>query len=110
MAKFYGKVGYAETTETATSVFTEVITERSYYGDVTRYTRRLENSGGVNDNVLMTSNVISIVADAEAMNHFFAIRYVCWNGARWKVDNVEVLPPRLILTLGGVYNGPTPHA
>lgn len=36
MAKFYGPVGYAETVETAPGVYVEKITERMYFGDLTR--------------------------------------------------------------------------
>ena len=104
MARYYGVVGYAETKETAPGVWTESITERKYRGDITRNTRRLENSSQVNDNVVI-NNTISICADAYAYQNFFAIRYVEWMGAHWKVTNVEVQRPRLILTIGGVYNG-----
>lgn len=104
MAKFYGVVGYAETKETTPGVWTEAITERKYRGDITRNTRRLEGANQVNDNVTV-NNTISICADAYAYQNFFAIRYVEWMGARWKVTNVEVQRPRLILTIGGVYNG-----
>ena len=106
MAKFYGAIGYAETVEVAKGSWQEVIRERKYYGDVTRYMRKLESGGNVNDNVT-TNNVISIIADAEANEHCFAIRYAEWLGTKWKVVNVEVSSPRLILTLGGVYKGPT---
>lgn len=105
MAKFYGKVGYAETIETSVGVWSEVMTERAYYGDVIRNVRRLENGMSINDNVVV-NNIISIVADPYAYEHFFAIRYVRWMGTIWKVTNVEVQSPRLILTIGGVYNGP----
>lgn len=104
MAKFYGPIGYAETKETAPGIFREVIEEHCYYGDVTRNARRLEAGTGINDNVVI-NNTISILADAYAVSHFFAIRYVKWMGAAWKVTNVEVQAPRLILTLGDVYNG-----
>lgn len=104
MAKFYGAVGYAETVETAPGVWTEKITERKYYGDITRNTRRLDGSEYLNDNISI-QNQISIIADAYAYEHFFAMRYVRWMGACWKVSTVEVQRPRLILTLGGVYNG-----
>lgn len=105
MAKFYGEVGYAETIETSVGVWSEVMTERAYYGDVIRNVRRLENGMNINDNVVV-NNIISIVADPYAYDHFFAIRYVRWMGTIWKVTNVEVQSPRLILTIGGVYNGP----
>jgi len=108
MAKFSGKVGYGPTTvETAPGVWNEVIVERDYVGDILRNTRKLQSGESVNDD-LSVDNSISIVADAYANEHFFAIRYVLWAGARWVVSNVEVQSPRLLLRLGGVYNGPTP--
>lgn len=106
MARFYGKVGYAVPTETAPGVVTDVITEYSYYGDVVRNTRKLEDVEKVNFDISV-GNSISIVADEFANNHIFAMRYVEWRGALWIVDNVEVQSPRLLLRLGGIYNGPT---
>jgi len=103
MAKFYGAIGYAETKETAPGVWRESITERSYYGDVIRNTRRWEGSEHLNDD-LNINNLISIVADAYANENFFAIRYIIWMGSKWKVTNVEVQRPRLVLTIGGLYN------
>lgn len=105
MAKFYGVIGYAETKETSPGVWVEDITERKYYGDITKNSRRLNGGENLNDNLTVT-NIISIMADAYAYENFFAIRYVEWMGARWKVSTVEVQRPRLILNLGGVYNGP----
>ena len=104
MAKFYGKVGYGFPVETKRHVYEYEITERSYYGDVTRNARRWEQGTDINDD-LNVNNLISIVADPYAYDHFFAIKYVEWMGAKWKVTNVEVQRPRLILTVGGVYNG-----
>ena len=101
--KYYGAVGYAEMTETAPDVYEETITERNYYGDVTRNTRRWQSGENLNDN-LELDNVISIVADPFAMDHFSMIRYVVWNGVKWKVKNVDGSQyPRLVLTVGGVY-------
>lgn len=106
MAKFYGIIGFAETKETAPGVWAEDISEHNYYGDVTRSTRRLDNGEYLNDNIVV-NNTFSIVADAYAYENFANMRYICWMGTRWKVTNVEVQPPRLILTVGGVYNGKT---
>lgn len=103
MPKFYGPIGYAETKETAPGVWTEVITERYYYGDVNRNTRRLQTSDKVNDDINV-SNEISIVADPFANGNFHAMRYVGFMGAKWKISNVEVQYPRLILLIGGLYN------
>lgn len=104
MSRFYGAVGYAKTVNTAPGVFEEVEEEMMYYGDILRNARRLESGENLNDQ-LVVNNSISILADAHALNHFFEIRYVVWEGAKWKVTNVEVQRPRLILTLGKVYNG-----
>lgn len=103
MAKFYGKIGYAETVETEPGIYEEQIVERSYYGDLIRNTRKLQNSGGVNDDVNV-GNEISIVADPYANEHFYSMRYVEFMGAKFKISNVQVEYPRLILSLGGVYN------
>ena len=104
MGKFYGSIGYAETVETSPGVWVEQITERKYYGDVNRDFRRLQSANQLNDNINVSSE-ISIVADPYAYNHFHSMRYVEFMGAKWKVSTVEPKPPRLILTLGGLYNG-----
>lgn len=107
MARYFGEIGYADgVVETALGVREERIVEYKYYGDVIRNTRRLQDGTNVNDDISV-SNSISIVADAYANEHFFAMRYIRWQGALWKVSDVEVQSPRLLLRLGGVYNGPT---
>lgn len=106
MAKFCDVVGYAETRERRPGIWEETITERPYYGDVLRNTRRLEGADTINGDVAL-NNRISIVADPYAYQHFLAIRYVKWMGVSWKVTNVEVQSPRLVLTIGGAYNGTT---
>lgn len=103
MAKFSGMIGFAETKETAPGVWQEVITRRKYVGDMTRSMRRLENGESVNDDVKI-SNQISIVADPFASANIFAMRYIEWMGAKWKVTDVDVQRPRLILTIGGLYH------
>lgn len=103
MAKWFGKIGFGVTSETKPGVWTESITPREYYGDLIRNTRRLQSGDQVNDDINI-SNEISIVSDPYANEHFYAIRYVEFAGAKWKVTNVDVQYPRLILTLGGVYN------
>lgn len=105
MAKFFGKIGYGISMQTAPGVWEDVIIEYPYYGDVLRNSRGLREGEKVN-NDLTVGNSITIVADAYANEHFFAIRYVEWAGTLWIVDDVVVESPRLILRLGGVYNGP----
>lgn len=109
MSKYYGVIGYAELVETAPDVWQEVITERSYSGELTRNQRKWENGEGLNDN-LNIDNVISIVADPYAYQNFHKIRYITFMGSKWKVRTVDVQYPRLNLTIGGVYNDQTTPA
>jgi hypothetical protein len=105
MGRWYGTIGYAESKETAPGVHTEVITERKYYGEIRRNNRNLQTANQVNDNVNI-SNEISIIADPYAFLNFHAIRYVEFMGTKWKISTVDASTyPRLILTVGGVYNG-----
>lgn len=107
MAKFHGEIGYGLETEIRAGVWDTVITEKSYFGDVLKNTRQLRENGEVNPDITV-QNSISIVADAYANEHFFAMKYVMWQGVRWDVVDVSVEPPRLVLRLGGVYHGPLP--
>lgn len=104
MAKWCGIIGYAEQVETTPGVWSEQITERKYYGDVIRNNRRLQSAGKLNDDINV-GNEISIIADPFANNNFHSMRYVEFMGTKWKVATVDVQYPRLILSLGGVYNG-----
>lgn len=96
MGKFYGSIGYAATGETRSGIHEESITERKYFGDVLRQSRRLQSTDNLNDNIVV-SNVISVIADPFAYDHYFSIRYVEWMGVKWKATNVEVSPLDSIL-------------
>ena len=104
MARFYGVIGYGVSEETEPGIFELQIKERSYTGDVLSRSWKFESSDNTNDDINI-ANRISIVADEFAYENSYAMRYVEFKGGRWKITNIEVLPPRLILTLGGVYNG-----
>lgn len=105
MAKYHGLIGYAETVQTSPGVWTERIIEKEHYGDVLNKHIKYESSGGVNDNINIR-NDISIVADTYAKEHFGQMRYATVMGTKWKINDVDTNKyPRLILTLGGVYNG-----
>ena len=104
MAKFYGKIGYAVRMEIRPGVWDDEITEREYFGDLLRNTSRYQTSDKLNDDINI-SNEISIVADPFASQNFHKMKYIEWMGVLWQITNVEVQRPRLILTIGGVYNG-----
>jgi hypothetical protein len=105
MAKYYGAIGFKESVETSPGVWEDQITERYYYGNLEHNSRRWENSGNQNDD-LTISNRLSIIADAYAYQNFHAIVYAQFWSTKWKVNTVEVEHPRLILQIGGEYNGP----
>lgn len=107
MSKFYGVVGYAEPIETRPGFHEDQIVERAYYGDVVRNSNRRSASQDSTIDDLTINTQISIVADEFADFHCHSIKYVRFRGVCWKITSVEPQPPRLILNLGGVYNGPT---
>lgn len=102
--KFYGKVAYAILTEVIPGKWKETIAEKQYRGDVVRVSRRLQTADKVNDDIRI-NNEIRILADAFAYQNFQNIRYLIWNGVKWKVESVTVDRPRLVLQIGGEYNG-----
>lgn len=105
MAKYYGPIGYTERVETSPGVWTDEIVEHNVYSDELRPNSTwVANPDSSNDD-LKINRKISFVADPYALSHYSSIKYVEFMGVKWKVTNVEPLPPRLILTLGGVYNG-----
>lgn len=104
MAKYYGAIGFATNIETSPGVWEDKITERQYFGDLIRNTRRLQTADKLNDDISI-SNQISILGDPYIYDNIYAMRYVTFGKAKWKISNVEVQYPRLILEIGGLYNG-----
>jgi len=103
MGKFYGVIGYADQVEKSPGVWTEQITKRYYSGDVLKQAINRRDGENLNSSVTV-DNRLSIVSDPFAEQNFQKIRYVTWMGANWQIKSVEVQRPRLILTIGGVYN------
>ena len=109
MGLFYGPIGFVETVEDpeGSGIWVEKPIERFYRGNVSRYGKRWDSgSQQINPN-LTISNTISIVADPFISNHLYSIRYIKWLGSYWEVASAEVETPRITLSIGGVYNGPT---
>jgi hypothetical protein len=103
MAKFCGLIGYVVTKETEPGIFEEQVVENQYYGDIIRNSRKLRSAAKVNDDITI-SNQVSIIADPFANHHFHEMRYVVIMDTKWKITDVEVQYPRLVLTIGGLYN------
>ena len=103
--KYCGMLGFAETKETAPSVWEEVITEKKYFGDIKRVIKRYQSGENLNDNISY-SNSIEIVADPFFRDNLQNLRYVTWLNSKWRISNIQVNYPRFVIEIGGVYNGP----
>lgn len=101
--KWSGKIGFVETKETRPGVWENVNTERNFYGDVIRDIRKNQSSGQVNDDINI-SNRISIVSNSFVRDNLAFMKYIEFMGTKWKITDVEVQYPRLILTIGGLWN------
>jgi len=108
MGLFYGPIGFVNTIEQpeGSGIWEEVPIERNYRGEIRKNSKRWESGDRVNPN-LNISNTVSIVADPYFNNHLNAVRYIKWLGGYWEITSVDVESPRLTLSIGGVYNGPT---
>lgn len=105
MARYCGKVGFVVTKETAPGVWTVASPlEKRYYGDVYKTRYRTPNGDGPNDDIEI-HNEISIVGDPYAYSNLMYMRYIYWNGAKWKITDATIEYPRIRLTIGGVWNG-----
>ena len=104
--KFHGAVGFVEVSEKRPGVKTLIPVEHSYSGDVLKRSIRFQNGESVNDTIT-PSQQISILSDPYARSHVGSMKYVKWMGTAWKITEVSVQYPRIILTLGGAYNGAT---
>lgn len=109
MARFYGEIGFGDTVETKPGVWEDVIVEHKFIGDVPRNTIQSISNEELNDDIVV-SNSVSIVGTSYAFKNVRKMRYVKFEGELWKINTVDVQRPRLILTMGGVYNGPTAPA
>ena len=105
MAKWHGKIGFIKQVQTAPSVWQPEETVREYYGDLKRNNRRWTTNPDSTNDDLNFDNQISIVADQFADQNFSTMKWIEFSGVKWKITNVDIRPPRLILSMGGVFNG-----
>ena len=107
MAKFHGAIGYALLEESSPGVWIDTIVEKNYRGDIILDQRRFQSSENLNDNINI-DNSISILADAYAYENLGFMKYIVWNNAAWKIQSFSINRPRIVLQIGGVYNGERP--
>lgn len=104
MPKCSGVIGYALAEETQPGVWTENITEKKYFGDIVRDNRKIVDQGEINSSVNISNNV-SIVSNKFMLDNMASMRYISFNKSKWKINSIDIKPPRLIISLGGLYNG-----
>lgn len=104
MGRFSGKIGFVETVETASGIFSPVVTERQYHGDMITRRVRLDANGDSTNDELTLNNDISVVADKFSKEHLGYMRYVILHGLKWKITSATIEYPRIRLTIGGLYN------
>lgn len=103
--KYYDKIGFwFDDVETEPGIFEPMVEEKYYAGDVIETRQRWENSDRQNDDLTL-SNRISIISDMYLNQHLSSIKYATFMGGKWKVIGLDVKYPRVILDLGGVWNG-----
>lgn len=107
--KFSGKIGFwLKDIETKPGVYKSKIVEKKYTGDVLRNSRRFQQGENQQNENLRTTNRLSIISDLYMQKNWSSIKYVFWNNVNWSVNSVDITSfPRVILELGGVYNGKT---
>lgn len=112
MPRYYGRIGFLKReteSDERPSRYAPQMEERWYVGELWKNTARQQSAEKPVDDFGI-NNDISIVADAYALNNFSSIKYVEFMGTFWEVQSVTVEHPRLRISFGGVYNGPTADA
>lgn len=104
MPRCSGFIGYSLAEETQPGVWTDNITEKRYYGEIVRDNRRISDQGQVNGDISINNN-ISVVSNKFMLDNLSFMRYITLANSKWKISSVDIKPPRIIITLGGLYNG-----
>ena len=104
MPKCSGIIGYALVEETQPGVWDENISEKKYFGDLIIDNRRIVDKSEINDNINISNN-ISIVSNSFMSDNMAFMRYITFMGSKWKISSLDIKPPRIIITIGGLYNG-----
>lgn len=99
-------LGFSSTSEVETrpGVWSKQTREKRHRADVLSYNRNFDSGTNVNEDVTLR-NRYSIVMKKNEADQYTEIKYIGVDGIKWKVTAIEFLPPRLILTVGGLYNG-----
>ncbi len=107
MARFSGRIGFYVTAETSPGIWEGTVQEKSYRGDTVKEFYNQPQGTELNPGLTLGTK-FSIVADKFFLENLGVMRYVTYMGVRWSITKFEIQHPRIILTVGGEYNGSTP--
>lgn len=103
MPRCSGVIGYALAVETQPGIWLEQITEKKYYGDIVKDNRRIVDNESINGSINI-NNTISIVSNKFMLENLSYMRYITFMNSKWKISTVEIIPPRVTISLGGLWN------
>lgn len=103
--KFSGKAGFRiDDVEIEPGVYEPKVVVKTIKGDVVSNRYQHQNSDkSTIDNVRITNQLL-IVANQFFNEHIANLVYIEFQGVKWKVESFDIRPPRVVVSLGGVYN------
>ena len=104
MTRCSGIIGYALAVETQPGVWEESITDKPYFGEVVRDNRKVVDQTQINNSINISNN-ISVVSNKFMLENMAFMRYITFMKSKWNITSVDIKPPRIIITMGGLYNG-----
>ena len=102
--RYRGKLGFRTQQRTTPGVWEDQVIEKVYRGNVTRTYRATDDRDRISAE-FSANHTLSVVADDYALANLGSVVYAEWQGTKWVINSVEVNRPRLLLRLGGRYNG-----
>ncbi len=104
MAKYAGLVCYVTQEEKVPGVWTPLENPVLMKGDIIRQSSNYQDNGKINSDISLNHRV-SLVGDAYAFDNYYNIKWIMLDGRKWEVTSVEIQRPRIIVSIGGLWNG-----
>lgn len=104
--KYSGLAGFEKKhNEVRPGVLQNQIKEVRIKGDVINYGHSLNPTQGSDQQDVHIRNRLSIVMNPYLRDNFSSLVYVIFMNVKWEVSSFTINGPRVIIDLGGVYNG-----